>query len=70
MRGKAARKFKRDQRMRLDEIRRRGVSLQSIASASGGKLGIKDLLSVLECAEVEFKVYKALAATLDKFENK
>ena len=69
LRGAAARKFKRDQRMRLDEIRRRGVSLQNLAVASDGKLTIKDLLSVLECANVEFSIYKALKATLDKFES-
>lgn len=66
LRGTAARKFKRDTRERLEAARKdRGLSLQAIADAADG-LKMQDLLSILEGALVDYRVYKALAAALDR----
>ena len=66
LRGTAARKFKRDTRERLEAARReKGLSLQTIADAGIG-LTISDLLSILECAPVEYKFYVRAAQALDR----
>lgn len=66
LRGTAARKFKRDTRERLELARKdKGLSLQAIAEAVPG-LKMQNLLSVLEGARVDYRVYVALAAALDK----
>ncbi len=65
LRGTAARKFKRDTRERLEKARKeKNLSLQSIADRATG-LTINDLLGILECAAVDYKVYVRAAAALD-----
>ena len=66
LRWTAARKFKRDTRERLEAARKeKGLSLQTIADAVIG-LKISDLLSILECAPVEYKFYVRAAQALDR----
>ena len=69
LRGTAARKFKRETRERLEDARMgKGLTLQAIADASGGAVKINDLLGILEGALIDYRVYTALAAALDKLE--
>ena len=66
LRGTAARKFKRDTRERLEAARKgKGLSLQAIADAVIG-LTMSDLLGVLECAPVDYKIYVRTAQALDR----
>lgn len=65
LRGTAARKFKRDTRERLEAARKdKGLSLQAIADAADG-LTLGDLLGILECAQVDYKIYVKAAQALD-----
>ena len=65
LRGTAARKFKRDTRERLEKARKeRNLSLQAIAAAADG-LRMGDLLGILECALVGYKIYVKTAQALD-----
>lgn len=65
LRGTAARKFKRDTRERLEKARKeRNLSLQAIAAAADG-LRMGDLLGILECAQVGYKIYVKTAQALD-----
>lgn len=70
LRGTAAAKFKRLQRERLEAVRKeKGLTLQAIADASGGGVRMSDLLSILEGATADYRIYTALAITLDKFDK-
>ena len=66
-RGAAAAKFKRDVRDRLEALRKKNVPLQSIIDASGGAVSMSEILDVLQCAKVDYSVYKELDAALKRF---
>lgn len=66
-RGTAAAKFKRDVRDRLEAVRSKDISLQSIIDASGGAVSMSEILDVLQCAKVDYSVYKELDAALKHF---
>lgn len=66
-RGTAAAKFKRDVRDRLEALRKKNVPLQSIIDASGGAVSMSEILDVLQCAKVDYSVYKELDAALKRF---
>lgn len=65
--GAACKVFKRTVRDRIEELRRQGVSLQSIVEATGGAVSMGEILGVLECKKVEYSVYKELAEGLKNF---
>ena len=65
-RGTAAAKFKRDVRARLEALRKKNVSLRRIVDASDGAVSESEVLDVLQCAKVDYSVYKELDAALKK----
>ncbi len=66
-RGTAAAKFKRDVRERLEALRKKNVSLRRIVDASGGAVSESEVLDVLQCAKVDYSVYKELDAAMKSF---
>lgn len=66
-RGTAAAKFKREVRERLEALRKKNVSLRRIVDASGGAVSESEVLDVLQCAKVDYSVYKELDAAMKHF---
>lgn len=64
-----AAKLKREVCARLDDLRKKGLTLARIREAAGGNINDDQIMAILERKPVPVAVYRVLAAALDQIEG-
>lgn len=64
-RGPAAGKYKREVRDRIEELREKGVSIQTIALSAG--VGVGAITDILQAAKVDYEIYCRVGRALINF---